>query len=305
MFMYFKFMFLGSWFCPNCQATTNNASHEQDTNAEAKAKVCNNSTIEVTKESNLMKIQDLEDELNKTKIALPEAQEQNDLKKKESYALTENNQALEKEKYNLLEKVVRQDQEIQKLNKINFDTKGENEKLQLDLNEANNKIETMQHIQDTKSRNNRIEVKDLKAKLKDSNSKLEKLRNLLAAKLFLFDPDNENLQALQNMEIEKLFSKYDQRLIVKDPFKDKYEEAIETLSDIKIKLRLQVEQRELHEKQHGKVLDILDINREDRSFAMILPAIQKLKELHDTQEQTETEHYTNAQALIETITSPN
>ena len=293
MFIYSKFMFLGNWFCPNCQATTNNASHEQDTNAEAQTKVCNNSTIEVTIESNLMK------------IALAEAQEQNDLKKKESYALTENNQALEKEKYNLLEKVVRQDQEIQKLNKINFDTKGENEKLQLDLNEANNKIETMQHIQDTKSRNNRIEVKDLKAKLKDSNSKLEKLRNLLAAKLFLFDPDNENLQALQNMEIEKLFSKYDQRLIVKDSFKDKYEEAMETLSDVKIKLRLQVEQRELHEKQHGKVLDILDINREDRSFAMILPAIQKLKELHDTQEQTETEHYTNAQALIETVTSPN
>ena len=81
---------------------------------------------------------------------------------------------------------------------------------------------------------------------------------------------------------------------------------METLSDIKIKLRLQVEQRELHEKEHGKILDILDIDREDRSFAMILPAIQKLKELHGRiQEQTETEHYTNAQALIETITSPN
>ena len=128
MFMYFIFMFVGNWFCPNCQATTNNASHEQDINAE----VSNNFTIEVTKD--VMKIQDLEDELNKTKIALAEAQEQDSLNKKESYDLTENNQALDL---------------IQKLNNMNFDTKSENEKLQLGLNEANNRIETMQHINET------------------------------------------------------------------------------------------------------------------------------------------------------------
>ena len=102
MFMYFKFMFLGNWFCPGCCPTANDTSEQQDTTAELQAEVFNHSNIEVTKEL-------------------------------DNYDLTENNQALEQsmaevrtlenEKDDLLEKVSRQDQEIQKLNKINFDNK--------------------------------------------------------------------------------------------------------------------------------------------------------------------------------------
>ena len=89
-------------------------------------------------------------------------------------------------------------------------------------------------------------------------------------------------------------------------FKDKYEETIETLSEVKTKLILQRQQKELYEKQHIEMIEILDIPTENRSFATILPAIRDLKKsLSLMQEQAETNHYTNAQALIESISNNN
>ena len=89
-------------------------------------------------------------------------------------------------------------------------------------------------------------------------------------------------------------------------FKEKYEETIETLSEVKTKLLLQMQQKELYEKQHIEMMNILNIPTENRSFATILPAIQDLKKsLSLMQEQAETNHYTNAQALIESISNIN
>ena len=75
---------------------------------------------------------------------------------------------------------------------------------------------------------------------------------------------------------------------------------------MKTKLILQRQQKELYEKQHIEMIEILDIPTENRSFATILPAIQDLKKsLSLMQEQAETNHYTNAQALIESISNNN
>ena len=65
--------FLGLWFCPGCQPNTNDKSEQEDTAEELQAAVFNHSNIEVTEQSEAIKIKYLEDELNKTKIALAEA----------------------------------------------------------------------------------------------------------------------------------------------------------------------------------------------------------------------------------------
>ena len=52
------------------------------------------------------------------------------------------------------------------------------------------------------------------------------------------------------------------------------------------------------------MMEILNIPAENRSFPTILTAIQDLKNsLSWMQEQAETNHYTNAQALIESISN--
>ena len=131
---------------------------------------------------------------------------------------------------------------------------------------------------------------------------MQKLKQLLATTIFLANPKGENLESLLKLEIEDLFSKYDQSVMVKKSFKDKYEETIETLSEVKTKLQLQIQQNKLYEKQHNEMMDILNISAENRSFASILPAIQHLKSsLSVIQEQAETNHYTNAQTQIESI----
>ena len=75
-----------------------------------------------------------------------------------------------------------------------------------------------------KSKQNDLQVKidaqDLKIEiLEDSKAKLQKMKQLLATKVFLVDPKGENLESLMNLEIEDLFSKYDQNCMVKDAFK--------------------------------------------------------------------------------------
>ena len=75
---------------------------------------------------------------------------------------------------------------------------------------------------------------------------------------------------------------------------------------MKTKLLLQRQQKELYEKQHIEMMEILNIPVENRGFATISTAIQNLKNsLSLMQEQAETNHYTNAQALIESISYNN
>ena len=142
--------------------------------------------------------------------------------------------------------------------------------------------------------------------LEDSAAKLKKLRNLMAAKVYLIDPIDEDLEMLQTIEIEKLFLKYEKATMVKDSFKERYEGTRETLSDVKTKLKLKTEMNVSLENQLNEIMDILNIPGKNRSFVYILPAIQHLvtQNLKNDlgSEQEETEHYTNATALIHSTT---
>ena len=148
----------------------------------------------------------------------------------------------------------------------------------------------------------RNDLENIKQEKEISDEKLKTLRHLIVAKTFLIDPNNENLETLQTLESEKLFEKYEQGMMVKDSFKEKYEETIETLSEVKTKLKLKSEQNDLLEEKLNKIMDKLNIPGKNRSFAYILPAIENLK-THFSSEQEENEHYTNAQNLVESVSS--
>ena len=147
----------------------------------------------------------------------------------------------------------------------------------------------------------RNDLENIKQEKENSDKKLKTLRHRLVAKTFLIDPNNENLETLQTLESEKLFEKYEQGMMVKDSFKEKYEETVETLSEVKTKLKLKSEKNDLLEEKLNEIMDKLDIPGKNRSFAYILPAIENLG--HFSSEQEENEHYTNAQNLVESVSS--
>ena len=121
-----------------------------------------------------------------------------------------------------------------------------------------------------------------KKSLEESLAKYQKLKQLLATKIFQSNPSNEDLIALLNLEIEKLFEKYDQ---ISDRVKVK-EETDCTVKDKK--LDLQILQRELYEKELDGIMDVLKMPSGDRNYTNILPMIKGLLQ------QVDTDHCTNA-----------
>ena len=149
--------------------------------------------------------------------------------KKEIYvALVKENNNL---KYELETKKKEASQAISELQKIkesgeyiesNDNTKNEIDSLKRQLDETKKELQNMSEEQKSEQNDfqNKIDVKDAGIKvLEDSKGKLQKLKQLLATKLFLVNPKGENLESLVNLEIEDLFSKYDQSVMVKDAFK--------------------------------------------------------------------------------------
>merc|ERR1711997_1450947 len=86
----------------------------------------------------------------------------------------------------------------------------------------------------------------------------------------------------------------------KNPDRIKLDEVTETLNNVKTKLKIQLEQRELYEQQHIKMMEILNITRDNRMFTNILPAIKELKKSH---EQNETELYSEATNVLDSYSS--
>ena len=124
----------------------------------------------------------------------------------------------------------------------------------------------------------------------------------MATKIFLANSSNENLISLLNDDIEKLFEKYDQ-IVTSTRDSEKLKEITETLADVKVKLSLQTQQKELYYKQLNEIMDFLIFSKENRCISEILPALKQLKESCKLQEQIETDHYSKAQSLIETFTT--
>ena len=123
--------------------------------------------------------------------------------------------------------------------------------------------------------------------LEESLAKHQKLKQLLATKIFQSNPTNEDLIALLSLEVEKLFEKYEEIMKFNDSNILKVEgENDDAMKDKK--LNLQILQRELYEKELDGIMDVLKMPAGDRVYTKILPMIKNLLE------QVDTDHYTKA-----------
>ena len=137
------------------------------------------------------------------------------------------------------------------------------------------------------------EIESLKTKLHSTQNnsqslKYKKLRDILVNNIFSSDPENEEMETLMNLDILKVFNKYEE---VNNKAKIKNEDTTETLNEVKSKLALQLEHRDLLEKENIEIMKALNMNPNERSYKDILPAINNLKK---SLEQNEEDHYTNA-----------
>ena len=260
----------------------------------------------------------VEDDRNKYKIVELKASNAKALAQVNSYV-----KELEKDRTDLHKKIsdeaiaqetlrknlkVRYEDEIKKVEKEKGELQLEAEKNKtkiVEMKESNAKV-----LAEVKSKMKNLEV------LMNSDHKLKRLKDLLAAKVLLFDPNNEKFDHLRNLEVAELFSKYENTYKVNDSFKEKYEEikeklrsqtekneqiveANEKLIKVRAKLNLQKERNEFLDKILNEIMDILSIPGKNRSFSYIIPAIENLQEsVCKCHEQKETEHYTrHTQAL--------
>ena len=139
---------------------------------------------------------------------------------------------------------------------------------------------------------NNIEINELR----DTNAKFEHLRELLAARVFHSDPRNKSLKSLLTLEIDRLYLEYD--LVTKttkiSDEQKKIEDLAETLADVKTKLNLQMEQRQIYEKEHEEMFKVLNIpSGGNRNFTDILRTINVLVE------QSETDIYAHAESVLD------
>ena len=78
----------------------------------------------------------------------------------------------------------------------------------------------------------------------------------------------------------------------------KLEEAKDAVKEVKSLLDLDMKKRESYEKQHCRIMETLNISKENGSFMDILPAINRLKEsLKNKNVQNEANLHLIAQAL--------
>ena len=139
-----------------------------------------------------------------------------------------------------------------------------------------------------------IKNKDSEIKeLRDTNAKFENLRELLAARVFHSDPRNESLKSLLALEIDRLYLEYEKSSKTSDDQK-KIEDLTETLADVKTKLHIQMEQRQIYEKEHEEMFKVLNIPPGgNRNFTDILRTINVLVE------ESETNIYAHAESVLD------
>ena len=127
-----------------------------------------------------------------------------------------------------------------------------------------------------KMKNEKEKLKNEKSTLLKSDIKFRQIRDNLAMKICQFSTEYEDLETLLNLEPLELISRFEK--VLKGINSDQFSPTdSETISDLKCKLRLQKQQRELYEKQQEKIMDMLKIPKEKRCFQEILLAIKHLK----------------------------
>ena len=162
----------------------------------------------------------------------------------------------------------------------------------------NNCVECVANTNNIHALNIKLETEVASRKaLEESNAKFRKLIQNWAVEVFQCDPSNEDLDNLLSLEPENLFEKYKKIMKGTDSDRIKVEEATETLQDVKNKLKLQSEQREIYEKQLSEIRAVLHLPAENCNFANLVPVLK------DLLEQNETNHCTNGLSIIESSSS--
>ena len=127
-----------------------------------------------------------------------------------------------------------------------------------------------------KMKNEKERLENEKSVLLKSDIKFRQIRDNLAMKICQFSTEYEDLENLLNLEPLELISRFEK--VLKGINSDQFSPTdSETISDLKCKLRLQKQQKELYEKQQEKIMDMLKIPKEKRCFQEILVAIKHLK----------------------------
>merc|ERR1712018_832779 len=117
--------------------------------------------------------------------------------------------------------------------------------------------------------------------LETSDEKLQLVSESLASEIFKHNK-KQKLRVLLDLDPLELFNKYDEMIENtkardKDSYNSKYEEINDKLSNNKLQLSIQMGKREAIEKQHSKVMEIINNVVEKRNFENILPAIASFK----------------------------
>ena len=106
--------------------------------------------------------------------------------------------------------------------------------------------------------------------------------------------EEEDLQSLIKLEPKVLLEKF--KNIIRAAATDENEEVL----DIKAKLRFQINQREIYEKQLEEIRFALNISKENHFLDDILTEIKNLQEsTGNGHEQIETTNYANAQEVLD------
>ena len=110
-------------------------------------------------------------------------------------------------------------------------------------------------------------LKTEKDQLTKSDIKFKQLRDHMVMKICQISSIFEDLESLIRLEPLELMAKFENVLSAKnsETIDIGFEEK-ENLADLKSKLSLQLQQKEIYEKQHNKIMDLLNLPKENRCF---------------------------------------
>ena len=107
----------------------------------------------------------------------------------------------------------------------------------------------------------------LKREKDKSDMKFKQFRDHMVMKICQDSTNFEDLESLIRLEPVELMAKFENVLSTKNSETiDISLEEKETVADLKSKLNIQLQQRDIYEKQHNKMMDLLDLPKENRCF---------------------------------------
>ena len=107
----------------------------------------------------------------------------------------------------------------------------------------------------------------LKTEKDKSDMRFKQFRDRMVMKICQDSTNFEDLESLIRLEPVELMAKFENVLSTKNSETiDISLEEKETVADLKSKLNIQLQHKDVYEKQHIKIMDLLDLPKENRCF---------------------------------------